>query len=148
MGFVQVVVPSELWVMLLGAALVLLLVGWLVRLDLARRALRRKEARVLPEGGANHETRENGAPWPVHTYQVSTVDADGRESEAQEWALPWPQVRAWAEEISKRPDVREAWVTYDDPAARMTTGWTWVGSRQTSKTALPWNWKGKLRARR
>ncbi|MDP9869665.1 MULTISPECIES: hypothetical protein [Streptosporangium] len=148
MGFVRVVVPLELWMLLLGAALAVLLVGWLVRLDLARRALKRKEALVLPDSGASHETRENGAPWPVRTYLVSTVSTDGRGSDAQEWALPWPQVRAWAEEISARPDVREAWVTYDDPATRMTTAWTWAGGRQTSKTALPWNWQGRLRARK
>lgn len=126
----------------------LLLARWGVKARLSRRERSRQESLFLSGGGAVHEERAPDGSWPVHAYEVWWVGADRRVRDVQEWELSWPQVRLWAEEFSTRSTVGEVWVSHEDPAARVTTAWTWEDGVQTSKTGHPWSWQSKVVANR
>ncbi|MFS1302566.1 hypothetical protein [Streptosporangium longisporum] len=114
-----------------------------VRDERIRRMQQRRPGPVLPL--ADHRLpSQTGTAWPVRTYLVGVINAEEEPQEVQEWRVSWPQARDWAVEKSKRADVREAWVIFDDEAGRSSTVWAWQDGRGVSRQAYPWRWKSRI----
>ncbi|MEU4830114.1 hypothetical protein [Streptosporangium sp. NPDC023615] len=138
---------ATIMVIALSALVMWSLVMWLryrrIREQRIQRMQYRRRGPVLPLA-SHHLPSSTGTTWPVRTYIVGVINADEEPQEMQEWRVTWPQARDWAAERSKKADVREAWVIFDDEAGRSSTVWSWKNGQGVSRQAYPWRWQSRI----